>query len=509
MNKTSRQLIVIAVALVAGGVFVVSQVKGGVTLGLTSLTSSMINKTLTTNSDLNNGLVLHYTFDGSNMIDNVADSSGTGNTAFLVGQNSGTTTTTGNIGQGLTCDGLDDYVDGGSNASIDDMSQVSAFMWVDTKSESNDFFIGKTSNNTQGWYLTGTTIDTFRVFIQFDTTDIIQKASNNTLDVLEDGEWHHVGFTWDGTTNASGVNIFVDGAEVGYESSQEGEGAYESDEFVDVSICGKSDGVNYQTGVDDVRVYNRVLSTDEISRLYDLGSGTKVNKTIEKNTALNENLVGHWTFDGPDLISNVADSSSSGNTGYLVQDQGTTTTAGKIGQGIHLDGVSDYVSIDDSASLSFGNGSTDSPFSVSAWVHIDDSLTTQRFVGKADATNDGEWLFTTTGADVFGFFMFDQSATAFIGRTYSSSLPTGEWIHLTGTYDGSKTASGVNLYLNGSDVDDADSTSGTYDAMESTSKEVKIGRYGATYLDGKIDDVRIYNKELTATEVQRIYDLGK
>ena len=89
--------------------------------------------------------------------------------------------------------------------------------------------------------------------------------------------------------------------------------------------------------IDDVRIYNRALSAAEISRLYGLGATTKIAKTITTNPDLEDGLIGHWTFDGSDLIENAVDRSGSGNTGYLINFTSTSTLPGKIGQALEFD----------------------------------------------------------------------------------------------------------------------------------------------------------------------------
>src|SRR3989344_8256238 len=66
--------------------------------------------------------------------------------------------------------------------------------------------------------------------------------------------------------------------------------------------------------LDDVRIYNRALSATEISQLYKLGQDKIATTPIDKLNG----LVGHWTFDGPDLLQNVRDRSSQGKKGLLI-----------------------------------------------------------------------------------------------------------------------------------------------------------------------------------------------
>jgi hypothetical protein len=60
--------------------------------------------------------------------------------------------------------------------------------------------------------------------------------------------------------------------------------------------------------LDDVRIYNRALSADEIKRLYNLGGTVKLNtsQNLNNNNSLQNGLVGWWTFDGKDMSVNRA-----------------------------------------------------------------------------------------------------------------------------------------------------------------------------------------------------------
>ena len=173
-------------------------------------------------------------------------------------------------------------------------------------------------------------------------------------------------------------------------------------------------------------------------------------------------------------------------------------------QSIELDGVDDYVEVADADNLSFGNGSTDSPFSISAWVNMTDA-TRFRIVSKAGATNL-EYLFSTGGSDTIVFNCYDNSTSGRIGRQYSTALTSyeGTWIHLAATYNGSGTSTGLKIYLNGSRVDDTDSNSGSYTAMENTTQPFYIGKFTTTYSNGLVDEVAVFNSELSASDVSTI-----
>jgi len=173
---------------------------------------------------------------------------------------------------------------------------------------------------------------------------------------------------------------------------------------------------------------------------------------------------------------------------------------------IELDGIDDYVDCGDNDNLSFGNGTTDSPFSISAWINMTDA-TKFRIVNKRNSSKS-EYHFTTGGSDTLSFNIFDFSTGGFISRKYNTALTSyeGQWIHVSATYDGSSSASGMKLYLNGTRVDDTTSTGGTYVAMENTNAPFNIGKQITDFANGLIDEVAIFNTELSASDVTTIYN---
>jgi len=174
---------------------------------------------------------------------------------------------------------------------------------------------------------------------------------------------------------------------------------------------------------------------------------------------------------------------------------------------VSLDGTNDYMSIPDQDIFSMGNGSgTDNAFSISAWFNADD-ISAFYFATK-DASGNREWSFRTVSSQLH-FFAFGTGG-GYIGRKYSTNLNTGQWYHAVVTYDASKASSGIKLYLNGSKVDDANYASGTFTASKNTSTEVRVGGVEVTsaYSNGLIDEVAIFNTELSSSNITSIYNSG-
>jgi len=175
-------------------------------------------------------------------------------------------------------------------------------------------------------------------------------------------------------------------------------------------------------------------------------------------------------------------------------------------QSIELDGIDDFVAVADADNLSFGNGTTDSPFSISAWVKMTDA-TRFRIVFKADnTTGNNEYGFFCDASDRINFILYDSTLSVTIGRYYNIGLTSyqGTWIHLSATYDGSGSSTGLKIYLNGSRVDNTDSNSGSYTAMHNGNAPLEIGKFLTNRSNGLMDEIAIFNSELSASDVSAI-----
>ena len=174
-----------------------------------------------------------------------------------------------------------------------------------------------------------------------------------------------------------------------------------------------------------------------------------------------------------------------------------------------FDGSDDYISIADAENLSFGDGSSDSPFSITAWIKPDASLGGFRIVSKSDASN-AEYVFSTDGSGNLRVWICDSIFSNAIGQVTSGGLTADTWQHVAMTYSGSGASLGIKLYINNAAASHTDSSTGSYTAMENHLMDVDIGRLvlssSSSYATGHMDDVAIIGKELSTTELSSIYN---
>ena len=88
----------------------------------------------------------------------------------------------------------------------------------------------------------------------------------------------------------------------------------------------------------------------------------------------------------------------------------------------------------------------------------------------------------------------------------TTSLTTGEWYHLAGSYDSSTGI--IKVYINGLEAGSTTLSGLTSYIITVSSATVRIGATATEYFDGQIDDVRIYNYARTAAQIMEDFNAG-
>lgn len=209
-----------------------------------------------------------------------------------------------------------------------------------------------------------------------------------------------------------------------------------------------------------------------------------------------------WTIDlsgAPISLYNLdgnTNDSAGFNNGTL--QGGATYVSGKRNQALQLDGVDDYVNIPDSNTLT-GMGMV----TVSAWVNLS-QLPVQSYCLVGKDQSYGIYVNSSgTGYFKVGTLnnSWDSSGTT---ANFTTALSTNTWYHIVGTYDGAY----VKVYVNGSlkgtgsrPVSNSIATNGA--ALQFGNKT----NASIDYTKGIVDEVQIYNKSLSATEILNLYNM--
>lgn len=194
-------------------------------------------------------------------------------------------------------------------------------------------------------------------------------------------------------------------------------------------------------------------------------------------------LVGEWKFDeGSDTIAH--DSSGNGNDGTI---HTATWTAGREGTALHFNGNDSWVEIPNSPLLTGM-----SQITLEAWIQAG------RIPSYVDGiiSKHGEYFLITIGGSGL---MFEVDNVGPICGVYSAQEITqvGRWYHVAGTWSGNSYA----VYVDGQQIGGGTCTPRT---TLSNTLPLQIGRFDSppgNYFNGTIDDVKIYNRSLSHSEI--------
>ena len=182
----------------------------------------------------------------------------------------------------------------------------------------------------------------------------------------------------------------------------------------------------------------------------------------------------------------VADGSGNGNTGTI---SGATRTSGKNGGALSFDGTNDLVTVPDAAALDLTTGMT-----LEAWVNPSLLSNSWRTVLLKERPGGMVYALYAAGAGgrPGGYFVSGDEFSALSPNV----LPLNAWTHLATTYDGSV----LRLYVNGTQV----ASEAHAGSMAPSTGALKIGGNNVwpEWFRGLIDDVRVYDRALTAAQIQ-------
>ena len=318
--------------------------------------------------------------------------------------------------------------------------------------------------------------------------------------ILTSNVFQHVALTY---LKASGVaTLYLNGAVV----AQQTLGSFTPDTtgnlYLGLRAAGAGTGLRYQGLMDEVDVFNRVLSTTEILAIYSSGSAGKCKGPVSC-VPPPTGLVSWWPAE-----TNAVDIAGTNNG---VIQGGLTFVGGEVGQAFNFNGTDADVMIPASASLNVGAGNG---LTVDAWIKPSD-ISVNHPIVEWDTASDFRahfWLSTppSSGGGGIGCIYADLKEPNATDHTIASAagiLNTNVFQHVALTYD---KASGVaTLYLNGAVV--AQQTLGSF--TPDTTGNLYLGLRAAgpgtgLRFPGLMDEVDVFGRALSATEIQAIYSAG-
>ncbi len=318
---------------------------------------------------------------------------------------------------------------------------------------------------------------------------------NTTLNT----SWNHVCVTYDGSSNASGIKLYLNG--VAETTSSTGQtsitGTLSNSHPVNIGARNSSD-LFFNGSIDEVAVFNRALNTTEIAALYN-GTGSNIYPSNLMATDLNP--IAYYPLG-----------EQAQNSGYL----SATGNEWQFPNGVLQDYVMDF---DGSSSFNSSSAlfSGANKFTISLWVNLDTNNNNNVAYSLYNDNSNRMFLQFWNGQLYIRINSGSSAGTYIIGSgvgNWSSTIVLNQWGNITVVYDGTQSVSNdrLKVWVNG-DPNTSGSYSGTFPtSLANWTDDFYIGAYDdassqSLFLDGKLSNLAIWNTD-QSTNIDNIYNNG-
>ena len=213
---------------------------------------------------------------------------------------------------------------------------------------------------------------------------------------------------------------------------------------------------------------------------------------------ITSNLVAHWNYD--DAAGSTALDSTTNNYDGTLTGNPVWQTDAKLNGGLDFETGDGADRVDAGSFDLTGSGVT-----LAAWIRPESGSTDQRIVIKSsgNAAADQYWALICDAANIADFRI--KAGGVWNRVEVPNAVSAGHWYHMVGTYDGSV----MRLYVDGVEVGNrVHPIGGPVDTSASASVTLGDSPVGGRAFDGVMDDVRIYDRALTAADVTALFEYG-
>jgi hypothetical protein len=449
-----------------------------------------------------NGLVGWWPFNG-----NANDESGNNNNGTVNGATL-TIDRFGNAGKAYSFDGASNYIIISDNNSLDLVNQYSFSTWVylpdyslNQPNEPMRTILSKPRPDGGGGYslraIEGVS------FSGGNTLSYVSGWNNGTIngginspDTIPLMKWTNIVFTYNGNE----ASLYKDGmlkasSTVSFSLLNSTFELFFGKEFSSNSV----DSRWFNGSLDDIAIYNRALTQQEITALYQ-GANTTTNcPTFPASLA--QGLVGYWPFCG-----NANDESGNGNNGTVNGATLTTDRFGNAGKAYSFDGNGDYIGAS-------SNNLPSAERTISIWFNGSSFLGGPALLGYG-GNGCGSSFFVAINQPPIPNVIINQSHCVVDSLTSPFSInDTNSWHHLVIT----TSQNGTNHFIDGQKTaENSTFISNTYVSNRDFAIGSNVGNDGympwvdanQTWWKGSLDDIAIWNRALSQSEITQLYNQG-
>lgn len=395
--------------------------------------------------------------------------------------------------QGGRCyllDGTDDYVDCGDISNS--LTALSCFAWINTTTSATGYVFSRyeTLSNQRSFFVCVNATGVLDVLLsedgQYNNSSKIYKSTAT----VNDGDWHHVGFTWGSGT----LKVYIDGAEATVTKTEDDSFTSIHDSTNPFLIGAMRTGIeNFDGSIYGVQVFNNTLSDSEVSRIYA--------DMTDYDTA----PIGYWRCDeGGGLKS--YDSSANAHHGTIINATLSTFHDTDVGVNIswqndsgyndwtQFSGQGEYVQINGGSDVTIGQS-----YTLNMWIRWDRTLTNNECYLLTQSSNTSYSL----GLRVAGPYSFYHETGNGGAVLFTGNYVDDEELHMATITRNDTT---LKLYIDGVLVEtqDVPSMSGNDTKIRNMSGSNSLRAYG-----GLFPDFAVFTTDLDADEVTEMHNGGQ
>lgn len=386
-----------------------------------------------------------------------------------------------------------------SAATLFSNGSFSVAFWVKTTQKTaGRTIVGRRAGTTLGsvGWLTGPSGSGF-VFVEYSDGTNEPGSSGLGPKPISDGDWHHVVLVTNRETDRA--YAYVDGVAGGTQLDISALGDIETGATSNFRVGRDGGGNNAFLGkVDELIIWNTVITEDEAMELYASGSipqrDSRVlqwnfndDATDQSGNGVDGTVSGvTYSTDVPTVARTPATSRTTATNRVAVRDMGTA---------LKSTAVNHYVSLGTSINDEIN---TAQAFTVSQWVRRNTRSSLQSFMGVP--AGDKFWFNFDSDN---GVRLYQQNLTPAFTKTNAKITDT-EWHHLVGTFNGTTRQ----IYIDGI-VQSYTATNTSTGTLNLNNTFYLVAFPTGNNFIGTVDEPRIWNRALTADEIQKLYLYGQ
>ena len=380
----------------------------------------------------------------------------------------------------------------GSSSKIALPSLGSGFTGSSSRSVSAWVKITSTPSGSIAIFNSGSaaTNQSFGYFIGTSRQVIISYYNRNwqTSETISLDTWNHILFTYNGgaVETSSNSKIYINGtpATLGSTTGSATGSINTPDTNHTIGVFSPTNSLYFNGSIDQVRLFSKALSSDEVSTLYAETACVYTSTTDIVNYPTGTTPIAYYKLD-----NSSEDYSTGGNDGT---DTNIEYRFGRFGQAAVFNGSTSF--IDTNIDSSIGNS-----YSISLWFNSNSNASTwKQLTGLDNDTYNYTAYISRQANGTLNFIGSDDGSNVTATGTTVTSI--NQWYHVVAVKDGTTTK----LYLDGQEE-----ATGSANATTSWLGSLILGKYFGTTnqsFDGTIDQMRIYDAALTSSQVTELYN---